>query len=296
MRSVYTVMAYSAPSSNGTFTPPSNGGLPQTITPMLGLLPLTDPTRALQEFHNVRVLNQPIGGESTKNGHGGPTSPAVNVGGKKLSVGIVVLIGLSSFLAFCGVLFVIRWFLLRRKHRKAAVHGMHPAADDDKVAYMLTRTSPSKREKKKTVGFGSHDGLISEDELRKMRFEAYMQKERMLPDSTMSSDQTRVGGYEGAGYGKVYQDMEDGHEFGLRRGPVNDEDLVWDPATGLDWGDNTFTQHPPRAYEIPPETDRARQLGRVDHQELTTSHRRNSSLALQPLLTSHRQRENDFDI
>ncbi|KAF8805801.1 hypothetical protein BYT27DRAFT_7253157 [Phlegmacium glaucopus] len=96
----------------------------------------------------------------------------------------------------------------------------------------------------------------------------------------MNSNRTRVGVYEGGDYGKVYDDTE-GREFGLRN-PITrvqeDEDLVWDPATGLDWGDNnTLTQHPPRAYEIPPETPE------TDHAQLRTS----------PFLS---QRENDFDV
>ncbi|KAF8809290.1 acid protease [Phlegmacium glaucopus] len=300
MRNVYTVMAYSVPDSNGSFTAANSddrkdGGLSQTTTLRLGLLPLTDPTKALEEFHNVRVLNLPIGGGLPTNGNGS-ASPTVNVGGRKLSVGIVILIALSSFFAFCGVMFAIRWFIFRHKHRQAATRGVYQAAYDDpgmdKVAYMLTRTSPSKREK--AIGLDNHGGL-SEDELRKMRFEAYIHKEKILSDSTMNSDRTRVGVYEGGDYGKVYDDTE-GREFGMRN-PITrvqeDEDLVWDPATGLDWGDNnTLTQHPPRAYEIPPETPE------TDHAQLTPSHLRKSSLAraMQPLLSPPSQRENDFDV
>jgi hypothetical protein len=117
MRNVYAVMAYSSPNSNGSFTAANNtnqkdGGLSQTITPRLGLMSLTDPTKALQEFHSVRVLNQPIDGGLNTSSHGAPST--VNVGEKNMSVKIIVLLGLLSFLGLCGGLFALRWFLLRR--------------------------------------------------------------------------------------------------------------------------------------------------------------------------------------
>ena len=298
MRNVYTVMAYSVPNNNGSFTAVNNGnrkdgGLSQTITPRLGLMSLTEPTKALLEFHNVRVLNQPMDGGSNTSSHGAPS----DVGQKKLPVGIVVLIVLLSFLGLCGMLFASRWFLLRRAQRKAVVRQ---SADVDKVAYMLTRTLPSRRVR--AAGIDSREGF-NEDELRKMKFEAYIGKEarKISSLSTMSSDRTRVANYEGTKYGslRVYDDPG-GMEFGqlTPRKSTVDEDLVWDAATGLDWGDNTLTQHPPRAYEIPPEQPEQPEPGDThlprELHKSTAFHRRNSSLALQPLLTS--QLENDLDV
>ena len=310
LRNVYTVMAYSAPSSNGSFAAvngdQTDGGLSQTITPTLGLLSLTNPTKALQEFHNVRVLNQPMDGGSTTNNDNSPS--VVSVGGRKMSVGIVVLIGLLSFLGLCGVLFFIRWFLLRRQHRQetAGQSGGDNSGMDDLVAYMLTRTSRSRRER--AVGSENHE-VFSEDELRTIRFESYMRKETKM--STMGSDRTRVGDYESTKYRRVYDDPE-GREFGLINpsgGAAVDQDLEWDPATALDWsGNNTLTQHPPREYEIPTRSASGTRISmsklpehgqahlRSDLQELTISHGRNSSLAMQPLLASQSQRENDFDM
>ena len=297
MRNVYTVMAYSTPNNNGSFTAlnnsdQNNGGLPQNITPMLGLMSLTNATKALQEFHNVRVLNQPMDGGPNTSSHGR------DMGEKKLSVGIIVLIGLLSFLGLCGVLFVSRWFILRRAERKGKVEDPQ-STDHDKVAYMLTRTSPSRRER--AAGIDS-DGF-SEDELRKMRFEAYMRKEnkKISSRSTMSSGRTRVTNFEDSKYGRVYDDPE-GMEFGQlspTRNATVDEDLVWDAAAGLDWGGNTLSQHPPRAYEIPPEPPEPPEPkpGRVhlpsERQNLTVFQQRNSSLAMQPLLVS--QPENDLE-
>jgi len=295
MRNVYTVMAYSVPNNNGSFTAVNNsdqndGGLPQNITPMLGLMSLTDPTKALQEFHNVRVLNKPMDGGPNTSSNGGPS----DMGEKKIPVGIVVLIGLLSFLGLCGVLFASRWFLLRRAERKAIAPQL---TNDDKVAYMLTRTSPSRRER--ASGIDSCDGF-SEDELRKMRFEAYVRKEKKISSlSTMSSGRTRVTNFEGSKYGRVYDDPE-GMEFGQlspTRNTTVDEDLVWDAAAGLDWGDNTLTQHPPRAYEIPPEPPEP-EPGHVhlpsERQNLTVFQQRNATLAMQPLLASHL--DNDLDV
>jgi hypothetical protein len=286
MRNVYTVMAYSFPDSNGSFTAFNNsdqttdGGLSKTIKPTLGLLSLTDPTKAIQEFYNVRVLHQPM--------DGGSTTPSSDVGGKKLSVGIIVLISLLSFLGLCGVLFASRWFLFRRAQRKAEAGQ----STDDKVAYMLTRTSPSKRER--AAGIDSHEGL-SEDELRKMRFEAYMRKEKKISSlSTMASDRTRVANYESSKYGRVYDDFG---QISPNRKATVDEDQVWDAATGLDWGGNTLTQHPPLAYEIPPEPpEPGHAHPPSERQKLTAFHRRNSSLAMQPLLASQSQPENDLDV
>ncbi|KAF7322369.1 Peptidase A1 domain-containing protein [Mycena chlorophos] len=147
LRNVYTVMAYDVPETNGTFLPyplrvgPGSNGTTTTTTtatttaaitnttsfsdpirPRLGLLGLTNATVALEEFHTVRVLNQPLSD--------GPT-PAANTagggsGGKKgiHSVGIDVLVGLGSFVGVCVVLFLVRWVLVRRHLRRAGDYDL----------------------------------------------------------------------------------------------------------------------------------------------------------------------------
>jgi len=162
LRNVYTVMAYIAPDANGSFTPVN--GSNQTITPMLGLLSLTDPTIALEEFHTVRDLKQPISGGNSSGGSAGdsPSNSTINVGGKKLSVGIVVLIGILSFLGLCCVLFVAHWFLFRRTYRKvmsSAAHGDDFGVGKRSTAteeFMLTKTISSKDEKG-SMGFFKSD-------------------------------------------------------------------------------------------------------------------------------------------
>ncbi|KAF8149060.1 aspartic peptidase domain-containing protein [Crassisporium funariophilum] len=87
MRNVYTVMAYSTPNDDGSFTP---------IDP-------NNPTDGGAGGVQYRSRSQPttLRSGGTGNGGGGSISGSntktVDVGGKKLSIGILVLIGLGSF-------------------------------------------------------------------------------------------------------------------------------------------------------------------------------------------------------
>ncbi|KAF8990999.1 aspartic peptidase domain-containing protein [Cyathus striatus] len=194
MRNTYTVMAYSTPNPDGTF--PANNDT-SFIKPRLGLLGLTDPTVAMEEFHTVRVLNQPL--PTTGNGGGtgtstsGGSSTTAGEERKGLSVGIIVLIALLSFFALCLSLFGIRFFLLRRRLKKA------PLGDE----YKLARRD---------------DGLPSEEELRRMRYDEYVKKERVLS----------LNGF-GTGMTIVEPAFEKIGEFGARK-----EEDPWDPKMALD--------------------------------------------------------------
>ena len=156
LRSVYTVMAYTAPNANGSFSPVD--GSNQTISPRLGLLSLTNPTVALQEFNTVRVLDQPISGGNSSAGSASrsPSNSTVSLGGKKLSVGIVVLIGILSFFVLCCVLFAIRWIMFRRKYRKAVTYGdifgMEKSSRTE--VFMLTKTISSSKDEKSSYKSG----------------------------------------------------------------------------------------------------------------------------------------------
>ncbi|KAG5646164.1 hypothetical protein DXG03_004217 [Asterophora parasitica] len=141
LRNVYSVMAYAPPFANGSFpTASSTNGTSDngdnleppagTIKPRLGLLPLTDPSIALDEFHTVRVLNQPL--SSSPSGNSGNTMPGASSGdgaggsgaGKGgISVGIAVLIGLLGFFALCMGLFGVRWWVYRRRERAGLLDG-----------------------------------------------------------------------------------------------------------------------------------------------------------------------------
>ncbi|KAH9965010.1 aspartic peptidase domain-containing protein, partial [Russula dissimulans] len=113
MRNVYTVMAYDAPDAHGTFP---NGSASTAIQPHVGLLSLTNATRAMEEFHDVRVLNQPLSSDD-------PSSPTPEPGAPsssgKLSVGIVVLCVLVGIIAACVILFGLWWVLVRRRLRRS---------------------------------------------------------------------------------------------------------------------------------------------------------------------------------
>ena len=167
LRNVYTVMAYTTPNANGSFTPLDGDN--QTITPRLGLLSLTDPTIALEEFYTVRELNQPISGGNSSGGSTGGSSgnSTVNLGGKKLPVGIVVLIGILSFFALCCVLFVARWFMIRRTYRKAALSATHEGdvfgaekSSTTTEVFMLTKTISSKDEEG-SLGFFKDEAAVT---------------------------------------------------------------------------------------------------------------------------------------
>ena len=225
LRNVYTVMAYTAPNPNGSF-PPVNGSN-QTITPRLGLLSLTDPTIALEEFYTVRELNQPISGGNSSDGSAGGSSgnSTVNLGGKRLSVGIVVLIGILSFFALCCVLFVARWFMFRRTYRKSvlsATHGddfgMEKSSTTTEV-FMLTKTISSKDEKG-SMGFSKSDS-------EEVALAVGVGDEKILSDDFFCDDGTNVAVVED---GRV---MTEGLGEGEERESMTS-------------GDNTLVQYQPK--------------------------------------------------
>ena len=250
MRNVYTVMAYTTPNANGSFPLVStdnqtDGGISQLIHPRLGLLSLTDPTTALQEFNTVRVLNQPISSSSPTNNTGSNgNTKTVDIGGHHLSIGILVLIGLFSFFGLCCILFCIRWFIGRGSYRHTSRNAL-PDDDglvmDKKLAYRLARRNSSG-----VIATGD----LSEDQLREMRFQAFLRKEkRVLSDGTMDSDRTLAVEQEFK-TGQAKQNLEEFGAVGWKNSESGhghaeeDDDEVWDPRTaGLPWKDSTLVQH-----------------------------------------------------
>lgn len=193
MRSVYTVMAYDPPDMNGVF-PNSSSGMSQVIRPRLGLLSLIDPATALDEFHRERVLNEPLPTQPNSSNNGGAGSSGsrsrLELPGKKLSVGVEVLIGILGFIALLAGVFGIWWAVNRkrrqRERRDALARSMYDdgdaEADNEKLMqrdaiYMLARRST----------MSSRYGP-SEDTLRTKRFEEYMKRR----ESDLSSDRGRV--------------------------------------------------------------------------------------------------------
>ncbi|CAL1713873.1 unnamed protein product [Somion occarium] len=251
MRSTYTVMAYDQPDSEGNFpnmSAPSSasGGSMNSalLRPRLGLLSLTDPTVALDEFNTVRVLKQPLGSAGGANGGAqGQSVSGDDGGGKRLSVGVEVLIGLLGFFALCFVLFAARWAYARRKfkHERAAAgvagksngSGEFKDRDDylmDEVAFRLSRRTS------RNDPYGP-----SEEALRAMRYSEY--KRRLDSEYTDDSGRTRVAspgdkdgvndfGYDvvGGRSGSVDADADSLHQH--HDTDSGEEEDVGDPQTG----------------------------------------------------------------
>ncbi|KAF8518718.1 aspartic peptidase domain-containing protein [Gautieria morchelliformis] len=188
--SISTATSTSTSSSASPLSPPSS-------FPSLGLIPLTDPTIALAEFHNVRVLGQPLDPMAS------PTQQhAAATVGKKLSVGITVLICIVGFFAACGALFAVRWWVLRRRFKRVgAGEGLGAA------------------EHKTEGGEGEVVEMEDEDALRQRKWEEGKKKGLFYAESSTGSDWTRVDPawvYEDRGT-PVRKKKEDG-EAGAEKG------------------------------------------------------------------------------
>jgi len=168
MRNVYTVLAYEPP--------PFNTSVYAGIDPTLGLLGLTNITLALEEFNNVRVLNQPLSGA--------PSNQITQSSGGKLSVGLEVLIGLAGFFALCFILFGLKWLIARRQWKKQGVtdlDGVHVGEDEYKP-YQLTRRNSQ----------CSEEGGPPMSTLRTLAFGSYAGRKEKLSEYTVDSSRTHV--------------------------------------------------------------------------------------------------------
>ncbi|KAF8888717.1 aspartic peptidase domain-containing protein [Gymnopilus junonius] len=163
LRNVYTVMAYTPPNSDGTF--PNVGN--ETNDGGAGQVPIESgvPT-------------------SSNTGSSGNTK---TVGGKHMSVGIWVLVGLAAFCFLCGSLFGIRYFLFRRRFRRAGGRAGR------KTAYRLARSNFGGSNRTLALGDGvvPVPGGAPEDEMRYRSMLAARKEKRS--NSTVDSDRTRVG-------------------------------------------------------------------------------------------------------
>lgn len=140
LRNTYTVLAFEAPNIDGSFSPPppsvDSVGVPATsdIDPHLGLMNLTDPTVAMQEFLQVRVYNQPLGSGSQSSQQSIP-SPSSSTSSHHLPIGVDILLGLMGFLAFSFALFGARWLSGRNKPHNESPRILTDAKNQD--AYTL---------------------------------------------------------------------------------------------------------------------------------------------------------------
>lgn len=175
LRNTYTVMAFDQPESDGSFPPNSaDVNRVESVRPRLGLLNLTDPVIAADEFHQVRVLKQPLGNT------GGPAAAVHSKGG--ISVGVIVLIALLGVFGLCFVLFGARWAYMKRRYaRQQAVGKLERGGGKDIVTELGYRLAPTKTASGPT-----------EDELRQKRYSAYQRRHQMDSTYTYDSAATRV--------------------------------------------------------------------------------------------------------
>ncbi|KAG6856074.1 hypothetical protein H0H87_007685 [Tephrocybe sp. NHM501043] len=256
LRNTYSVMAYEPPDASGSFNTSSPSSGAGNIKPRLGIMGITDPTKALDEFNTVRVLNKPIPSSSGGSSSGSSTQNDGATVGKHISVGVIVLVALLGFFALCVGLFGIRWWLTRRRFRRGLANGDVPPTSgeeggeaifaglgrapekDGGYAYALTsakgrrdlakiNTTALELGLKKGVVIGPGEELYADEEtMRSGRYEAYMQDHGLLD--------------LGLGSPKV---DEDGKELGYRAAAV---DLGRD--AGSEWGDDTLVMTPRTAH------------------------------------------------
>lgn len=142
MRNVYTVLSGPAYTRSGTWT-----------TPQLSLLSLTDADTAADEFYRVRVLNQDIPTASSS-AMSTPTSTGTGSGAtesSKTKVAVIASISVAAVVLLAVAIFVGRFFLVRRKMRKAAGGTLSPKPSDgglgstaDGSTFALTDASSNK--------------------------------------------------------------------------------------------------------------------------------------------------------
>ncbi|KAA1472308.1 acid protease [Dentipellis sp. KUC8613] len=251
LRNTYTVMAYEAPNAQGAFPSHTDSSvlddesLNGSIHPMIGLLGLTNATKALDEFHTVRVLQKPLtsGGNPAGN-------QAQSDGSKHVSVGLEVLFGLLGFFGLCVVLFVLRWVIVRRRFHRMQAAGLAPGMEADRKSPL---PGSSEFELSSQEGsFGYHDG---DEAIRRFRLEEYQRRKGIGSAYTTDSQRTRVGADDG-----------DSGEFGARALKKDKEERErytlldpWDPRSSLGPRDTLVGEaidiHPDKDKALPPQPE-----------------------------------------
>ena len=233
MRNVYTVMAYQVPNDNGQFTgdTSSDGSASQVIHPKLGLMGLTDPKTAMNEFQTVRVYNEPL---STAGSQNAP----ISTGGKKMSVGIDVLIGLVGIFGVCVVLFFARWFLTRKKWNAVARDEVAAAEADVKA------------------GLGAHHS--SQSTLHSTRTKESIREAYMMDTVRIVSESPAEDRADEPGWKKITKKQES-HD-------MNDP---WDPRNySMAFRDSLYEPEEIQLHRSPEPTEEA--SSRPDHQRTTS--------------------------
>ncbi|KAH9478959.1 Pepsin A [Psilocybe cubensis] len=281
LRNVYTVMAYVAPGKDGSF--PVGSGSSNTggdVKPRLGLLGLTDPTIALEEFHTVRVLNQPLSSSpsssspSSGGGSGSGTGSDHNTktvsSPKKLSTGAIVGLAFLAFFVLCVGAVGVRYLLnmrtraARRKERERELaelgmpgslggmdksgYGGYGMSMDQRAAYDIVRG--------RGRGFdGTGVGDVTMVAGRGVGEDGVLLRERESERTLLGKDASEKGkGEEGGEFGvrggKDFVDIDDVHgepdDTLVARGDVHSK-----PTNHDDDDDFYASPSPPASPDIP---------------------------------------------
>lgn len=186
LRSVYTVLAHDVPFANGSFdTEAVNNNETFQIRPRLGLVNLTDPSVALDEFHTVRVLGQPLSSPgSSDNGSKHSTSK----GASGFSVGLKVLIGLVGVFALALFLFAVRFLWQRRKWKRSP----EILAADNRSAAQNTSNLPNDINLGQLRSGPADSTGFFAGQTRDLELDGYTSQPRSLSAYTADSSGTKV--------------------------------------------------------------------------------------------------------
>lgn len=184
LRNIYTVLAHDIPFANGSFdTQAANSHQSFEIRPRLGVMGLTDPGVALDEFHTVRVLGKPLSSAGSPDNGSNPSASG-GVSSHGLSVGLKILIGLISAFVFALLLFAVRFWWQRRRWNRS----MGKLQFDGSAAEMSGSSSGVPLELVHSGATGS-SGLTAA-ELRDLKLDEYMS--RKGSHSTYMEDTSRT--------------------------------------------------------------------------------------------------------
>ncbi|KAF9778571.1 acid protease [Thelephora terrestris] len=183
LRNVYTVLAHDVPFANGSFnTQAVNNNQTFMIRPRLGLINLTDPTVALDEFNTVRVLGQPL----SSSGNGSKQSTSERASG--LSVGLKVLLGLVGVFVLALLVFALRFLWHRRKWKRSPGVLEAGGSPDAQNAY---NTSDGAHREGAQSGPEDSSGLAAAT-MRDSQLDEHMSQKRPQSSYTTDTLLTRV--------------------------------------------------------------------------------------------------------
>lgn len=190
LRSVYTVLAHDIPFANGSFnTETVKKRQTFQILPRLGLISLTDPKVAMDEFHTVRVLGKPLSSaDSPSDGSKNSSEGASNHG---LSVGLKVLLGLISVFALALSLFAVRFWWQRRKWNKSLERVRQLDAGSGPGAKSLSDSPDGVPLERVQPGEADSSGLTAA-QLRDLKLDEFMSRKGIHSTYTVDTSRTKV--------------------------------------------------------------------------------------------------------